>query len=271
MTHSIDWKQWLKLEPLPLLTSPTEEGARERLRYLKSLIIAILLCFVGIIFVGAFSAFTGLTLSVEDMGRLSVSSILLSTGLSVVWLFGLPALGTPVGREALRTLGQRPKAPLAQAKPFWGFIGVGVVIILTLSSVLNYLSEWLFVLTGLDSIFSIVDPVEEEINRLLEGAGYSLYPIIIFSICICPAVAEELFFRGVIDRALEYQLPSRPWLTMLISGAVFSLLHLSAVGFLSRLVMGMLFAYSYRKTNRLYVPMLLHFLNNLIATILFLS
>lgn len=265
MTQNIDWKQWLRLDPLSSHFPPTEEAEQKRLRYLKSLIGAIVFMVIGVVLTGIIAALVVIGSGSDINSIWSGQEGLLYTGLSLIFGFGLPALATSAGREALGTLRLRLAAPLDHPKQLWGFILGLLVAALLSSSVLNLFSEWSFELTGLDQIFQLKDPVSQQVEALIAGAGAEIYPMLLFSICICPAVAEELFFRGVIDRALEYQLPSRPWLSLFISATVFSLLHLSAVGFLGRLAVGMLLGYSYRKTNRIYIPMLLHFLNNLLA------
>ena len=71
-----------------------------------------------------------------------------------------------------------------------------------------------------------------------------------------PAIFEELAFRGVIQSALERVLGERE--AWLIQAALFSVLHLLPMMFLSHFVMGLCFGYMRRRSKSLYPGMILH-------------
>ena len=71
-----------------------------------------------------------------------------------------------------------------------------------------------------------------------------------------PALFEELAFRGVIQSALERVLGERE--AWIIQAALFSVLHLLPMMFLSHFVMGLCFGYMRRQSKSLYPGMILH-------------
>jgi membrane protease YdiL (CAAX protease family) len=93
--------------------------------------------------------------------------------------------------------------------------------------------------------------VSEQINK----AGWPFWSaVLVFG--AAPAIFEELAFRGLIQGALTRVMgPREGWL---IQGALFSVLHLLPLIFLSHFVMGLSFGYLRRRFGSLYPGMLLH-------------
>ncbi|MEO7174180.1 MAG: type II CAAX endopeptidase family protein [Saprospiraceae bacterium] len=79
-------------------------------------------------------------------------------------------------------------------------------------------------------------------------------------IALLPAIGEELVFRGGLQRMLHRDF--NPHLAILISAFIFSAIHLQFEGFLPRMVLGALLGYFYYWSGRLWVPILMHFVNN---------
>ena len=77
-----------------------------------------------------------------------------------------------------------------------------------------------------------------------------------FLVSAMPAIFEELAFRGVIQSALERVLGERE--AWIIQAALFSVLHLLPIMFLSHFVMGLCFGYMRRQSKSLYPGMILH-------------
>ena len=86
----------------------------------------------------------------------------------------------------------------------------------------------------------------------------------LLALVILPAIAEELLFRGLVVRSYE------KWGTrsaIVISAVFFSILHLDIINVVATLLMGILLAYVVVKTDSILSGILLHFANNLTATI----
>lgn len=86
-------------------------------------------------------------------------------------------------------------------------------------------------------------------------AGWPLWSALVL-ISLMPAVFEELAFRGVIQSSLERIFNARD--AWLIQAALFSLLHLSPIVFLSHFAMGLCFGLIRMWSRSLYPAMLLH-------------
>jgi uncharacterized protein len=81
------------------------------------------------------------------------------------------------------------------------------------------------------------------------------------------AVGEELFFRGVLQRIL-IQWTTKPWLGIVITGILFSAIHLQFSGFLPRMGLGILLGFIYWYSGSMWVNILFHFLFNSMQVIL---
>lgn len=80
-------------------------------------------------------------------------------------------------------------------------------------------------------------------------------------IAIIPAIAEEFFFRGVLQR-LFIRITRRPWGGILISAVVFSLFHGEMFGFFPRVALGLVLGFVYFFSGNLWYAVLIHFVNN---------
>jgi membrane protease YdiL (CAAX protease family) len=80
-------------------------------------------------------------------------------------------------------------------------------------------------------------------------------------IAVLPAIAEELMFRGGIQRAFT-KMFNNPHVAIWITAFIFSAIHFQFFGFFPRLFLGALFGYIYFWTKSLWYTMFAHFLNN---------
>ncbi len=89
----------------------------------------------------------------------------------------------------------------------------------------------------------------------------------ILTIAVVPAVCEELFFRGTLLPMLQKRTGN--WhLSIVVTAAVFSLMHLDIVGFLPRFLLGvMLGLVYYLCKGNMVMPVVMHTLNNLIVVV----
>lgn len=83
---------------------------------------------------------------------------------------------------------------------------------------------------------------------------------------VMAGVGEELLFRGGLQRMLTtggVNHHAAIWVT----AAVFSLVHFQMLGFVPRMLLGAMFGYALYYTGSIWVPMLMHALNNTIYVI----
>lgn len=83
-------------------------------------------------------------------------------------------------------------------------------------------------------------------------------------IALLPAVAEELMFRGALQRSLA-RMFSNPHVAIWFSAFIFSAIHMQFYGFLPRLFLGATFGYLYLWSGSLWYAIFGHFINNAYA------
>ena len=84
------------------------------------------------------------------------------------------------------------------------------------------------------------------------------------------AMSEELTFRGVLLRFFTRQYTDKsrtPHAAIWAVAVVFSLIHFQFYGFIPRLLMGALLGYALWWSGSLWVPVLMHFVNNATAVV----
>lgn len=88
----------------------------------------------------------------------------------------------------------------------------------------------------------------------------------ILVLAVMPAIAEELFFRGMLQK-LFIAWFRKPHLAIFLSAFLFSAIHLQFYGFLPRFVLGGILGYVFWLSGNLKLSMLLHFINNGVAVV----
>jgi membrane protease YdiL (CAAX protease family) len=96
---------------------------------------------------------------------------------------------------------------------------------------------------------------------LLGVNGIRDFLVNLFMIALLPAIAEELMFRGAVQRSFNRMFGS-PHAAIWLSAFIFSAIHMQFYGFLPRLLLGAAFGYIYYWSGSLWYAMLAHFLNN---------
>jgi len=124
------------------------------------------------------------------------------------------------------------------------------------------LPEWL---SGLeDWMRSSEDQAMELTQMFLSTSTIGGLAINLIMIAILPALGEEFLFRGVLLR-LFGEWTRNPHIAVLISAFLFSALHLQFYGFLPRFILGVVLGYLFVWTRCVWVPVIIHFVNNGIA------
>ncbi|MGB4959095.1 MAG: CPBP family intramembrane glutamic endopeptidase [Saprospiraceae bacterium] len=106
----------------------------------------------------------------------------------------------------------------------------------------------------------------ETLSKLLKmDDGVDLF-INLMIIGILPGIGEELLFRGIIQKELATK-TQKPHIAIWITAIVFSAFHFQLTGFLAKMMIGLVLGYAYHFSKSLILPMILHTLNNSMATI----
>ncbi len=93
--------------------------------------------------------------------------------------------------------------------------------------------------------------------------------MMVFMTAIAAPVVEELVFRGFL---MDYFFTDQPIFAILLSGLIFGSIHASTnfISWVMYVVMGIILAATYNKEKNLAANISLHFLNNLLPSIVFL-
>jgi hypothetical protein len=123
---------------------------------------------------------------------------------------------------------------------------------------LQFISQWVapkWLVEAYDSSKIFADKSAFEVGLIVAG------------VCIAAPLAEEFFFRGLLQRGWASVMP--PVFTIVLTGAVFSAFHGDPVGFAARWELGILFGLLYWRSGSLWPGVFAHLGNNLTTTSLY--
>ena len=106
----------------------------------------------------------------------------------------------------------------------------------------------------------------ETIKYLLSFNSSSQLITTTLLMAVVPAIGEELFFRGIIQKILAKWTKSN-WQAILITAFIFSAIHFQFLTFLPRFFMGIMLGYLLVWSRSLWIPILAHFLHNFISVL----
>jgi len=112
--------------------------------------------------------------------------------------------------------------------------------------------------------------MEEEASRFMIAFLKVNKPIDIiinvFIIALLPAVCEEIFFRGALQRII-INITRNPWVGIVVTAILFSALHMQFLGFLPRVFLGIILGAFYWFSGSLWTSIIPHFVNNAVQVI----
>ena len=154
---------------------------------------------------------------------------------------------------------------------------VGLIILTPLLQSFLYIQNFLFIklaesISFLQTIRSFLDEldklVESAYGNLLEAHSFFEGSFIVIVVAVVPAVCEEVFFRGFVQKSFEQRM--KPYLAIFITALFFGLYHFNPYGLISLIALGAYFGYAAYKSNSIFVSITLHFINNFLAVVAFL-
>jgi uncharacterized protein len=176
--------------------------------------------------------------------------VLLITVLAIGWRYGRSM------RERLNLHGLHPVQVVAI-----------VALVLPLQAVCQEVYSqadalWLWLCQSIPTLATL--DTANTVEGLTEISGVLPLPWMLAFIAVAPALSEELVFRGVIGRGLvaRYGL----WTGVLVSSVLFAIVHFHPVHAIAVIPMGIALHLVYLSTRSLWGPILLHFLNNALAS-----
>lgn len=94
--------------------------------------------------------------------------------------------------------------------------------------------------------------------------NFSDYIVSVFIIALLPAVFEEVLFRGALQNLFSRWF-KMPIVAIVVTSIIFSAVHGSYLGFLSRFALGFVLGWMYYRTSNIWLNIIGHFFNNALA------
>jgi membrane protease YdiL (CAAX protease family) len=115
------------------------------------------------------------------------------------------------------------------------------------------------------------DSLEENYKKALVAMTqmHSTFDLLfaLIAVAVIPAMVEEIYFRSSLQTTLK-EWTGKPIVAILLTAIIFSAFHFSYYGFLSRMALGIVLGCIYEYTKTLWLPILLHFINNGLAIVI---
>ncbi len=146
----------------------------------------------------------------------------------------------------------------------WGWVLFAIIILFASLPAVGLLSDW--------NQLIHFGPFDEKFRAMQERAKTMTEAFLnmpklkdlwvnLLLIAIIPAIAEEFFFRGAVQR-IFIKLVHHAWIGILITSIFFSLVHGEMLGFFPRVALGMILGLIYYYTGNLWYAVIVHLVNN---------
>ncbi len=163
--------------------------------------------------------------------------------------------------------------------PKWSELGlflIGIIILTPLLQNYLYLQNYFFdKLASSSHFFHSIKEALDYLDKLVEDTYGNLLKansifegiFVVIVVSIIPALCEETMFRGFIQRSFEFKM--KPVWAALITAIFFGLYHFNPYGLIPLIALGFYFGFAAYTSESIVIPMVLHFLNNFFAIILY--
>ncbi len=163
--------------------------------------------------------------------------------------------------------------------PNWREVFLFIVGIIVLTPLLQsylyiqnfFIEKWAASSEFINSVKSMFDSlnelVEKTFGNLLAADNVPEMILVIIVIAVVPALSEEVMFRGYIQRSFEHKIS--PFKAAAVTAIFFGLYHFSPYGILPLITLGLYFGFAAYLSKSLFIPIILHFLNNFTAVLLY--
>lgn len=157
---------------------------------------------------------------------------------------------------------------LLSPAPKWRCVAYAVIIMFAIQPFIQFIViftrdflEYALSADSFAALKSMQAVRENAINAVTGGKSWSSFPVSIIVLGLVPALAEEFFFRGTLQR-LMLRVTHRGYLAVLITSAVFTAVHFDYFNFLGIFVCSVVLGYLYIYSSSLWVPVVFHFASN---------
>jgi uncharacterized protein len=114
---------------------------------------------------------------------------------------------------------------------------------------------------------SLNELIEKTFGNLIRAENIPEMLLVIITLSIVPAICEEVMFRGYIQRSFQFKFKAP--VAALLTAIFFALYHFNPYGLIPLAIIGFYLGYAAYTSQSLFIPMVLHFLNNFFAVMLY--
>jgi hypothetical protein len=188
----------------------------------------------------------------------------------IILLQGITSLVTFIGGSLffLKKIDNKNIASLSPVPAFNPLVVLLSVSIVLASAILS--GYFLQITQSIDfqqwgSLGRWITTTEENAKQLTEQLtkfdSFGAFLLAMIVIALIPAIGEELLFRGLMQSKIG-NIFKNTHVAVWITAAIFSFIHFQFYGFLSRMMLGVLFGYMYVWSGNIIYPIVAHFTNN---------
>lgn len=121
-----------------------------------------------------------------------------------------------------------------------------------------------YVNDALKPLKEIFETFEKSTMKIVKAHNWFEFSVVVFVICITPAICEEALFRGFALSNISKV--AKPLKAILITGFLFAMYHFQPFNFIPLLILGAYLGFIVYYSNSIYTGIIAHFLNNFFAS-----
>lgn len=197
------------------------------------------------------------------INRENVNLLRLFTMLGQIFLIFLPTL------FLARLLSTTRGVVFPFRAPTWRESASAVIGLLSLQRIFEVYIYFQDNLAIPEFIKKLIDPIrqllEEMMKALVQSKSVPELLFVIVVVALVPSIVEEFLFRGLIQKSFDRGM--KPLASALLTGIIFGLFHLNPFEAVPLIAIGCFLGFLRYRSASMVLPVLMHFLNNLLAVI----
>ena len=237
----------------------------------SGLFILIGLMGVGFVIGGFLSITIWQLMTGQDMAQMQLSMsdpqftnpVRVSQTVLSICIFFLPAIivARMIDKQPLVYIGLRQRSSLLS----YALTIFLMLLTIVIGGSMATLNEMIPLTPQMELYFkSMEEDYMKQIEVMSQMSGWGDFFIALLVMAFVPAVVEEVFFRGGFQNMM-HRSTGNFWVAIIVTSLLFSAIHFSFYGFLTRLTLSIVLGLLYAQTRNLWMPILAHFINNAIG------
>jgi len=162
------------------------------------------------------------------------------------------------------------KSFLRLRKTDWYNIGLAVIGVIALQQLLEIYLYLQNLIPFPHQIKQIMDQlqraIEETFKVLVTAHSPKEFLLVVLVVAVTPAISEEILFRGLVQA--NFEMPMSKTKAIIWTGIIFGAYHLDPFTFVALCALGIYLSYLVSVSGSILVPMVAHFTNNFVSTLI---